>query len=244
MSLSHSLFRWSNVVTSGSSHSQPKRPSQTLGLRETVRFLSLVGGCSLLSAQSTSALSPTSSYPPLRGTVPVSCLPSDIQTIPSDIGEAAAFIEQHCQQMLSAARARGKFLYRGETGRSKEAPSQAFIATPTPDLLDPSTYSSFLAADYFRSLNSTFPVDRAHIGSSDLLTAARWGSVHSVWPVGNFSFLWLKDSPLVWDNAWSLPQGEAQRMMMNCLTCEGRSSRNALLAQRDDFQGLCSEQLR
>ena len=128
--------------------------------------------------------------------------------ITADLREAADFIQEHCQQMLSAARVRGKFLYRGET-RSKD--SHAFIATPTPDLFDPTTYSSYLATDYFRALNSSFPVHRAHIGSASLLNAAKWGSVHSVWPIGDFAYLWLKDSPLVWDETWSLPQSEPSR---------------------------------
>lgn len=103
--------------------------------------------------------------------------------------------------MLTATRVRGRLLYRGESADSK-----GFLASPSPDLLDPKTYSSYLAADYFQSLNRSFPVFKAHIGSPSLLTAAKWGRPHSVWPIEPFTFLWIKDSTLLWDDAWSFPQ--------------------------------------
>ena len=140
-----------------------------------------------------------------------------------DINQAAALIQRHCPQMLEVARSTSKFLYRGEEEASSSAIEGPHVSSPPSDLFDASTYHSILAADFFLTLNQSLAMksksgsdgiislSRGHIATPSLLQASQWGAVHSIWPIGSFDFLWLKDSTLIWRDEWALPQS------MHCL---------------------------
>jgi hypothetical protein len=99
----------------------------------------------------------------------------------------AAFIKDHCTQILSAVKNSGRCLYRGESSCG----ISPVLLSPDFDLLDASTYASSIASDYFSTLdtamleqgvNSVHP-SIGHIGTSNAMKAGEWGPVCSVWPV-------------------------------------------------------------
>lgn len=121
--------------------------------------------------------------------------------------DAAALIRDECAQALAQARATGRLLYRGE----RPSLDQPLTVSTASDLFFPATYASIAAASYFIALNNTrlspspspFPVYKAHVATPSLVRASQWGQVCSVWPLQAFQYLWLKDSPLLWEPAWA-----------------------------------------
>mmetsp|Transcript_15840 Transcript_15840/g.15210 ORF Transcript_15840/g.15210 Transcript_15840/m.15210 type:complete len:388 (-) Transcript_15840:391-1554(-) len=124
---------------------------------------------------------------------------------------AAAFIVDHCTQILSAVKNSGRCLYRGESSCG----ISPVLLSPDFDLLDPSTYASSVASDYFSTLDTTM-VEQGinsvhpsigHIGTSNAMKAGEWGPVCSVWPVDalHYAFFSAGEKEL-WDDEWRTPQ--------------------------------------
>eukprot|EP00960_Hanusia_phi_P026731 746424-Hanusia_phi.AAC.9 len=100
--------------------------------------------------------------------------------------------------MIDAVRrSGGHLLYRGY-------PVASCLRLEEPaDLLEASTYGRdglkyFQAMEHWFQLHPTLTSSVrpscGHIGSADKQVAARWGGAHSCWPVGRFSYAWLRGS--------------------------------------------------
>jgi hypothetical protein len=195
--------------------------SPTGQLRSQLQHISGVSMRVALSLSAPSVVTASGSRVELKGTYTLNMHSGGKRNMESvnlsdytiDLETTSLMIEQNCQQMLRASRSTGKFLYRGEGARkklSRKNDDKCLRIDDPSDLFDQSAYGSFLAADYFSYLNTSiqFPVYKAHIATPSLLRASQWGGVFSIWPIGDFYYLWLKSNLLLWDNEWSLPQSK------------------------------------
>lgn len=69
----------------------------------------------------------------------------------TEVGDISAFIKSHCTCMLKASRNTGNLLYRGGPPSRSLA---ALVVTEESDLLDPKTYGTLLAVEYFNALET------------------------------------------------------------------------------------------
>lgn len=108
--------------------------------------------------------------------------------------EAIDLIRAQCdKRWLDGIRAgSGSFVYRGTDGL--EAPA---VLSEPPDLLDDATYGSAEAAAFFKRLEQSLksaPVrpSNGHIGVANVKSAAKWGAVASIWPLGETHYAWRR----------------------------------------------------
>lgn len=124
------------------------------------------------------------------------------------VSEIIGAIERECQPMVQAVRrGGGNLLYRGATG-----PSSVDTRLPQleeSDLLDPQTYGE-AGASFFHRLDQWLLDKKAiacssngHIGIANSTEAGLWGGSCSCWPRGDFHYVWLENSRLIYDEAWS-----------------------------------------
>jgi hypothetical protein len=109
-------------------------------------------------------------------------------------------IRTNCPLMLKYATSTGKFLYRGGNGESNE-----YVLTE-PDLLVEGTYPKE-GTMFFEKLErwlqhrgSLARPSTGHIAISDVSEAGLWGPAKSCWPLGDFDYVWLKHSRLLFSD--------------------------------------------
>ena len=133
---------------------------------------------------------------------------SDRRAVPPS--RAAGFIYENAdgQFLSSVAAANYRFLYRGLSAAQISAGGDgAVVVDDDPyDLLDPGTYNSKAAADYFRDLDDEMGARRlglrpgnSHLATTSASDASSWGPAASIWPLGSdVSFAWFDDDRLFW----------------------------------------------
>ena len=103
--------------------------------------LDLVGAASTLLLHSLAARALVA--PPFSYAIPSTPIHS--------LNDVSSFIQRYCTEALSASKKTGRLLYRG--GPSTRS-LDALIVSEQPDLLDPATYGSSVAVEYFATIES------------------------------------------------------------------------------------------
>ena len=115
------------------------------------------------------------------------------------VDEAVALINAETDSRFidGVKRSGGGFLYRGVIGAPSGRP--CLVLSP-PDLLNPSTYGSTDAAEYFQALDVELTEARSpvgprngHIATPDSRAAASWGQPASIWPLGATHHAYYRD---------------------------------------------------
>ena len=149
---------------------------------------------------------------------------NDVVQSLADIKSSAQFIETHCTKILQATKRTGRLLYRGrDSDKSSVKDQSSLVISESSDLLEPDTYGSILAAQYFNTLDqyiSTHPragleyfqdneqqstaarPSNGHIATSSIDEAGKWGAVYSCWPIDEMHYTYLKSYKLFWKDSW------------------------------------------
>ena len=126
--------------------------------------------------------------------------PPPVVTALGSVDEAVALIEAETDSRFidGIKGSGGGFLYRGVAGGGAPLDRPCLVLSP-PDLLDPSTYGSADAAEFFRALDAELAEARSpvrprngHIATPDSRAAASWGQPASIWPLGTTHFAYYR----------------------------------------------------
>lgn len=115
--------------------------------------------------------------------------------------KAARLIAKKCSFYLDAIAplSSNVLLWRGA---SVPTELSCTISSPPYDLLDNDTYGA-LGAEFFRAMESSALAaaapSRSHIAVGSRRVAAQWGLPIAVWPIGRFSYTYIQNRALIYD---------------------------------------------
>ena len=160
----------------------------------------------------------------------------------TSVKDAVSLIEKSCNRNFfhGVVSSGYNFLYRGIP--TTEMP-QSMIRLEQPDLLDPTTYNSNDAVNFFKNLEeetlreSPVKPSNGHLAVTCPRAASEWGMAASIWPLGeDVHFAWYENGGKFW------PRHRVEdKIIVDGIDCGRQSLEDALMG--DSWEVMFSSNL-